>query len=73
MKQHLSIKKFYGYSEQAVHNQVYIAMIVYYLNVLAQLNINSNWTYLQISRYLKASLWKPAYIWLRKIKGEGVP
>src|SRR5699024_3791891 len=33
MKQHLSIKKFYGHSEQAVHNQVYIAMIVYYLNV----------------------------------------
>src|SRR5699024_11667153 len=26
MKQHLSIKKFYGHSEQAVHNQVYIAM-----------------------------------------------
>jgi len=33
MKQHLSIKKFYGNSEQAVHNQVYIAVIVYYLNV----------------------------------------
>lgn len=29
MKQHLNIKKFYGQSEQAVHNQVYIAMIVY--------------------------------------------
>ena len=37
MKQHLNIKKFYGYSEQAVHNQVYIAMIVYCLNVLARL------------------------------------
>src|SRR5699024_10955198 len=38
MKQHLSIKKFYGRSEQAVHNQVYIAMIVYCLNVLAQIH-----------------------------------
>src|SRR5690625_7137798 len=28
MKQHLSIKKFYEHSKQAVHNQVYIAMIV---------------------------------------------
>lgn len=73
MKQHLSIKKFYGHSEQAVHNQVYIAMIVYCLNVLAQLNTQSNRSYLQISRYLKASLWKPAYIWLRKIEGKGVP
>jgi len=73
MKQHLSIKKFYGYSEQAVHNQVYLAMIVYCLNVLAQLDTNSSRTYLQISRYLKAVLWKPAYIWVRKIKGKGVP
>src|SRR5690625_594273 len=73
MKQHLSIKKFYGYSEQAVHNQVYLATIVYCLNVLAQLNTKSNRSYLQISRYLKASLWKPAYIWLRKIEGKGVP
>ena len=59
MKQHLNIKKFYGYSEQAIHNQVYIAMIVYCLNVLAQLNTQSKRTYLQISRYLKAALWKP--------------
>ena len=40
MKQHLNIKKFFGHSEQAVHNQVYVAMIVYCLNVLAQLNTN---------------------------------
>src|SRR5699024_11636533 len=73
MKQHLSIKKFYGHSEQAVHNQVYIAMIVYCLNVLSQINTKSHRTYLQISRYLKASLWKPARIWVRKIKGKGVP
>ncbi|WP_031537296.1 IS4 family transposase, partial [Bacillus sp. MB2021] len=73
MKQHLNIKKFYGHSEQAVHNQVYIAMIVYCLNVLAQLNTNSDRSYLQISRYLKAALWKSANIWLRKIKGKCVP
>lgn len=73
MKQHLSIKKFYGHSEQAVHNQVYVAMIVYCLNVLAQLHTNSPRTYLQISRYLKAALWKSSHIWIRKIKGKGVP
>lgn len=73
MKQHLNIKKFYGQSEQAVHNQVYIAMIVYCLNVLAQLYTNSSLTYLQISRYLKATLWKPARIWLREIEGTTVP
>ncbi|WP_328823072.1 IS4 family transposase [Niallia alba] len=73
MKQHLNIKKFYGQSEQAVHNQVYIAMIVYCLNVLAQLNTGSKRTYLQISRYLKAALWKSARVWLRKIEGNTVP
>ena len=73
MKQHLNIKKFYGQSEQAVHNQVYIAMIVYCLNVLAQLNTKSKRTYLQISRYLKAALWKSAHIWLRKIQENSVP
>lgn len=70
MKQHLNIKKFYGQSEQAVHNQVYIAMIVYCLNILDQLNTNSSRTYLQISRWLKAALWKPAHTWIRKIKGS---
>lgn len=73
MKQHLNIKKFYGQSEQAVHNQVYIAMIVYCLNVLIQLETNSQRTYLQISRYLKAALWKSASIWIRKIQGKSVP
>lgn len=73
MKQHLNIKKFYGHSEQAIHNQVYVAVIVYCLNVLAQLNTNSDRSYLQISRYLKASLWKSAHIWLRRIEGKSVP
>ncbi|ABS21309.1 transposase IS4 family protein [Bacillus cytotoxicus NVH 391-98] len=73
MKQHLNIKKFYGQNEQAVHNQIYIAMIVYCLHVLAQLSSQSKRTYLQISRFLKASLWNPAHIWQRKIQGKSVP
>ena len=73
MKQHLNIKKFYGQSEQAVHNQVYIAMIVYCLHVLAQFSSKSKRTYLQISRFLKASLWNSAYIWQRKIQEKSVP
>ena len=73
MKQHLNIKKFYGHSEQVVHNQVYVAMIVYCLNVLVQLNTNSDRSTLQISRYLIAALWKSAHIWLRKIEGKNVP
>ncbi|MGN7854822.1 IS4 family transposase [Exiguobacterium sp. 22311] len=73
LKQHLNIKKFYAQSEQGVHNQVYIAMIVYCLHVLAQLNTNSSRTYLQISRLLKAAPWKSAHLWQRKIAGKAVP
>ncbi|CAI6293265.1 Transposase of IS4Bsu1 [Bacillus subtilis] len=73
IKQHLRIKKFYGQSEWAIHNQVLIALIVVCLHVLVQLEKKSKRKLLQISRYLRAALWKPAHIWLRKIKGEAVP
>ncbi|HDX9578314.1 TPA: transposase, partial [Bacillus pseudomycoides] len=73
IKQHLHIKKFYGQSEWAVHNQIFIALIVYCLHVLAQLKMGSKRKILQISRYLRAALWKPAHIWIRKIEGKVVP
>jgi putative transposase len=71
IKQHLNIKKFYGQSEAAIYNQVFIALVVFCLNVLAQIDTKSIRTILQISRFLRASLWKPAYIWLLKIEGRG--
>ena len=71
MKQHVNIKKFYSQSESAIYNQVFIALIVFCLNVLVQIRTNSKRTLLQISRYLRASLWKPGYLWLRKIEGKG--
>ncbi|WP_407701931.1 IS4 family transposase [Viridibacillus soli] len=37
IKQHLNIKKFYGQSANAIYNQVFIALIVFSLNVLAQI------------------------------------
>ncbi|WP_332699513.1 IS4 family transposase [Halalkalibacter lacteus] len=73
IKQHLSIKKFYGQSEWAIHNQVFIALIVFCLHVLVQLETKSKRKTLQISRYLRAALWKPAHIWLRKIDGKAIP
>lgn len=73
VKQHLNIKKFYGQSEWAIQNQVFIALIVFCLHVLAQLETRSTRKILQISRYLRAALWKSAHIWLRKIEGKTVP
>ena len=54
-------------------NQIYVAMLVFFLNALAQLNTNSPRTYLQIGRYLKAVVWKSVHIWIRKIKGKDAP
>lgn len=73
IKQHLNIKKFYGQSEKAIQSQVFLALIVYCLTVLAQLETNSKRKTLQISRYLKAALWKPAELWIRKIEGKVIP
>ncbi|SUV03223.1 transposase IS4 family protein [Cytobacillus firmus] len=73
IKQHLSIKKFYGQSEWAIQNQVFIALIVFCLHVLVQIETKSKRKTLQISRYLRAALWKPANIWLRKIEGKAIP
>ncbi|KSU86855.1 transposase, partial [Priestia veravalensis] len=63
----------YGQSEWAIQNQVFIALIVFCLNVIAQIETKSKRKTLQISRFLRASLWKPAHIWIRKIKGKTVP
>lgn len=73
IKQHLNIKKFYGQSEWAIQNQVFIALIVFCLHVLVQLETKSNRKTLQISRYLRAALWKPSHIWIRKIEGKVIP
>ncbi|UJF27948.1 IS4 family transposase [Planococcus sp. 107-1] len=73
LKQHVKIKHFYGQSENAVKNQVYLALIAYCLNVLVQMDTNSRVSILRISRVLVANLWKNPQYWLRKIGSEKVP
>ncbi|HLS24220.1 MAG TPA: IS4 family transposase, partial [Pseudogracilibacillus sp.] len=68
LKQHVEIKHFYGMTENALQNQIYIAFITYCLHVLIRLEADSKKSLLRISRWLKAALWKPAYIWLRRFK-----
>ncbi|SDL25483.1 putative transposase [Lacicoccus qingdaonensis] len=73
MKQHLRIKQFYGQSEWAIQNQVFIALIVFCLHVLTQIETESQRKILQISRYLRAALWKSPHLWRRKIQGRAGP
>ncbi len=73
LKQHVEIKHFYGMSETAVHNQIFLALIAYCLMVLIQLETRTNKSLLQVTRWLKAALFKHSYIWLRKVIGRAVP
>jgi IS4 transposase len=68
IKQHVEIKHFYGMSEAALQNQIYLALITYCLHVLVQLETKSKKSLLRICRWLKAAIWKPAYVWLRRFE-----
>ncbi len=63
MKQHVRITSFYGKSEEAVMNQVYIALIAFCLLVLAKIFSACKESYLQIYRWLRVTLWDNSEIW----------
>jgi IS4 transposase len=73
LKQHVEIKHFYGMSEAAIQNQVFLALIAYCLNVLVQLEMKSNKSLLRITRWLKRAIWKPSYVWIRKFDERSSP
>lgn len=58
MKQHLKIKTFYGKSENAVYNQIWIALITYLLQVLIKLKYHHKGSLLELQRYLVDYLFK---------------
>lgn len=73
LKQHVEIKHFYGMTETALQNQIFLALIAYCLNVLVQLETKSKKPLLRITRWLKRALWKPAYVWLRRFEEQTSP
>jgi hypothetical protein len=67
MKQHVKIKNFYGTSDNAVRNQVFLALIAYCLLLLVKLEKNSQHSLLQISRWLKVFLWQTFEQWIGRM------
>jgi hypothetical protein len=67
MKQHVKIKTFYGTSDNAVKNQVFLALIAYCLLLLIKLERKSQHSLLQISRWLKVFLWQTFEQWLGRM------
>lgn len=68
IKQHLQIKHLYGTSEQAVTNQVWIALIAFCLIALVKLETKVTHSLLQITRWLTNLLWQPYGKWLLQFK-----
>jgi IS5 family transposase len=52
MKQHMVLKTMYGKSQNAVHNQVYLAMIAFCLTLLLQADLMYKGTLLVLKKYL---------------------
>ncbi|MDQ0218655.1 IS4 family transposase [Peribacillus cavernae] len=67
MKQHLKITSFYGKSENAVYNQIWIAMITYCLEVLLQLKVGYTGTLLELKRTLEIQLFKGLDAFIRTL------
>lgn len=67
MKQHIKIKTFYGTSENAVMNQVWMALIAYCLLTLVKEEMNAKQSLLEISRMLKVFLWDSCRVWFEQL------
>jgi len=68
MKQHLQIKHLYGTSEEAVTNQVWIALIAFCLLTLVKLETRVEHSLLQLTRWLTKLLWQPCSQWIMQLK-----
>ncbi|WP_138751997.1 hypothetical protein [Paenibacillus sinopodophylli] len=64
----MQIKHFYGTSEQAVTNQIWIALIAFCLLVLVKLETKVKHSLLQLTRWLIKLLWQPCGSWIRQLK-----
>lgn len=67
IKQHLRVKHFFGTSEQAVENQLFIALITYCLFLLMKLKAGYKGPLLDIKRLLHTCLCEPFASFIQKL------
>lgn len=67
IKQHLRVKHFYGTSEQAVENQIFIALITYCLLLLIKLKAGYKGPLLTIKRLIHTCLFNPFTSFVQKL------
>ncbi|MDK2822040.1 MAG: putative transposase, partial [Clostridia bacterium] len=67
IKQHFSVKNFYGISQQAVKNQLLIALTTYCLLILLKLKTGYTGPLLTIKRLFAACLYEPFSSFVKKL------
>ncbi len=67
IKQHFRVKHFYGTSQQAVENQLFIALSAYCLLMLLKLKTGYKGSLLEIKRLLDTYLFKPFTLFVQKL------
>jgi len=67
IKQHFNVKHFYGLSQQALENQLYIALITYCLLLLIKLKAGYQGSLLKIKRLLHTCLYEPFSSFVQKL------
>jgi hypothetical protein len=67
MKQHTVLKKSYGKSENAVHNQIYLAMIAFCLTLLMKRNLKYMASLLSLKKYIASYSLKSYFCFLKEI------
>jgi IS4 transposase len=68
IKQHVTIKRFFSFDEEAAQNQIYIALITFCLLVLHRQETQSKLSPLKVARRLKALIWQPCQEWKEALR-----
>jgi hypothetical protein len=68
IKQHFSVKHFYGTSQPAVENQLFIALCSYCLLMLIKVKAGFSKTLLELSRILKATFFEQYTVFVEKLR-----
>ena len=68
IKQHVKIKRFFSFDDEAVQNQIYLALITFCLLVLHSQKTKTKLSPLKVARRLKALIWQPCQEWKEAIE-----
>jgi len=72
LKQNLHVKHLYGFSRQAVENQLYIALITYCLLMILKLNTDFRGHLLIVKRLLRVCVYEPFNVFVKKLTSKSI-